>query len=75
MLKFGNTKNEEEAAWEGDEDPFVTLDPDTRQEVMKNMRIEEIEEAGRIYKKESAKEKKRIDRQPKQLRKPPSLDQ
>ena len=62
VLKVGTTRNEEEESWEGEEDPFVTLDPETRQEVMKGMKLSEIERMQRIYKKQSAAAKAKEQR-------------
>ncbi len=42
---------DDEDAWEGDEDPFVHLTADERQEIMKQMSIEEITEAGSNHKR------------------------
>ncbi len=51
-LRLGDVgSNDDEDAWEGDEDPFVHLTADERQEIMKQMSIEEITEAGSNHKR------------------------
>lgn len=52
-LRLGDVgnNNDDEDAWEGDEDPFVHLTADERQEIMKQMSIEEITEAGSNHKR------------------------
>lgn len=72
MLKFGNTENEEEPSWEGDEDPFVTLDPVSRQQQMRSMKLSEIEEARKEHKKKSPNSKQNNNRRPRKLKKPPT---
>ena len=71
MLKFGSTENEEEPSWEGDEDPFVTLDPVSRQQRMRSMKLSEIEQARKEHKKKSPYSKQN-NRRPRKLKKPPS---
>lgn len=59
-LRLGDLGNsEDEYAWEGDEDPFVHLSADERQEIMKQMSIEEITEAGVKHKRLMSKLGKR----------------
>jgi len=43
--------SEDDYAWESDEDPFVHLSADERQEIMKQMSIEEISEARNNHKR------------------------
>lgn len=52
-LRLGDMSNsdDDDYAWEGDEDPFVHLSADERQEIMKQMSIEEITEAGINHKR------------------------
>ncbi len=77
VLKVGMTRDEEEESWEGEKDPFITLDPETRQEVMKGMKLSEIECMQQIYKKQSAAAKvKQLRfllnrRRPRQMKQPP----
>lgn len=54
----GDSKDDDEA-WDGDEDPFVHLSADERQEIMKQMSIEEITEAGSNHKRLMMKIEKR----------------
>lgn len=54
--------NEEEFAWEGKDDPFVSLSADERQEIIKKMSIGEIKQAGYIQKKIAKKRKDPIKR-------------
>ena len=74
VLKLGEVEDDPDSAenesWDGDEDPFVNLDADARQNLMKSMSITEIEEARRLQKKKSD-EMRRNDRKQKQF-KPPS---
>jgi len=76
VLKLGEPtlSDLEEPSWEGDEDPFVQLDADTRQETMKLLSIAEIEEAGRIHKRMSQKFNRRDNKRKKILRPPPETD-
>jgi hypothetical protein len=62
VVRLGNIwKNEkdEDVAWEGNEDPFVHLSADERQAKLKSMSIEEIQRAGKEYKKQKDKAKQK----------------
>lgn len=62
-LRLGEYKlNEEEFAWEGKDDPFVTLTADERQELLKKMSIGEIKKAGSIQTKLQKTQKIRMKR-------------
>jgi hypothetical protein len=46
VLKLGDLENDANA-WEGEDDPFVHLSADERQEQLKKMRVRDIRRAGR----------------------------
>ena len=67
----GNDNKDDEEAWDGDEDPFVHLSADERQEIMKQMSIEEITEAGSNHKRLMMKlEKKKGFKRQKKFKRP-----
>jgi hypothetical protein len=62
-LRLGEYRfNEEEFAWEGKDDPFVSLSADERQELIKKMSIGEIKKAGYIQKKIAKRRKDSVKR-------------
>ncbi len=73
-LRLGDlwdNSEEDEEAWEGDEDPFVHLSADERQQIMKQMSIEEITEAGTNHKRLMMKlEKKKGFKRQKKFKRP-----
>jgi hypothetical protein len=61
---------EDEYAWEGEEDPFVHLSADERQEIMKQMSIEEISEARTNHKRLKMKLGKNKGKRQKEFKRP-----
>lgn len=62
-LRLGEYRfNEEEFAWEGKDDPFVSLSADERQELIKKMSIGEIKKAGYTQKKIAKRRKEPVKR-------------
>jgi len=73
----GTLREDLTAAWDGESDPFVHLDPMERQELMKSMTIEAIEAAGKEQRDANKRKGKRyrqtpIDRSFKKLKKEPA---
>ena len=73
----GTLREDLTAAWDGESDPFVHLDPIERQELMKSMTIEAIEAAGKEQRDANKRKGKRyrqtpIDRSFKKLKKEPA---
>jgi len=56
-LSVGGMEEDEEA-WEGDEDPFLNLSADERQELIKKMKLSEVEAAGREQRDKAVNERK-----------------
>ena len=56
---YGKTLDDDEAAWNGKDDPFVHLTADERQSIMKQMSIGEIKQAGQIQRRFAKKQKRR----------------
>ena len=48
VLKLGNWTLTEDDAWDGSADPFVHLSADERQEILKKMKIRDVELAGSV---------------------------
>ena len=69
---YGDTSKEDDEAWKGEEDPFVHLTAVERQEIMKQMTVEEIRQAGYIQRKFAQKQMKRRSKTQKFRR--PSFD-
>ena len=63
VLKLGDLENDVNA-WEGEEDPFVHLSADERQEQLKKMRVKDIKRAGRRQKRKPKKDKRAEKRKP-----------
>lgn len=61
---------EDEYAWEGEEDPFVHLSADERQEIMKRMSLEEISEARTNHKRLMMKLGKSKGKRQKEFKRP-----
>jgi len=68
VLKLGDLENDANA-WDGEDDPFVHLTADERQEKLKNMRVRDVHRAGRKQKKKKIKKDKGAERR-KQFKKP-----
>lgn len=60
VLKLGDLENDANA-WEGEEDPFVHLSADERQEQLKKMRVRDVRRAGRKQKRRSTKKGKKSE--------------
>jgi hypothetical protein len=61
VLRLGDVykNDDEEGAWEGDEDPFVHLTADQRQQVMKTMSIEQIKKSRKHRKRGNNRQRKK----------------
>ncbi len=69
---YGDT-DDESSAWQGKDDPFVHLTADERQDIMKQMTVEEIRKAGYIHQRIARKQKKRGSKRQNFIR--PSFDE
>lgn len=69
VLKLGDLENDA-SAWDGEDDPFVHLSADERQEKLKNMRVRDIHRAGRKQKKRKNKKDNKGTEVRKQFKKP-----
>lgn len=60
VLKLGDLENDAKA-WEGEEDPFVHLSADERQEQLKKMRVRDVRRAGRKQRRQNTRKGKRTE--------------
>lgn len=61
VLKLGDLENDAKA-WEGEDDPFVHLSADERQEKLKTLRVRDIQQAARRQRNQKAKKAKRAEK-------------
>jgi hypothetical protein len=58
VLKLGNWTVTEDEAWDGSSDPFVHLSPDERQEILKRMKIRDVEQAASVQRSKQRRAEK-----------------
>lgn len=59
VVKLGGVDGEEDVAWEGESDPFVHLNADERQRILKKLHVGEIEEMAKEQIKDNSKSRKK----------------
>jgi hypothetical protein len=71
VLKLGDAGGDD--AWEGEDDPYVHLSADERQDLLKQMNVKELDEAGKEQQRKAEKEKKRVILERKRIFKKPDI--
>jgi hypothetical protein len=61
--QVGYAQAEDDMAWEGQADPFVHLEPEERQRLLKKMHVAEIQALGKKQKELAEKERKILERE------------